>query len=153
MLYEKLKDLSAAQLKRYCGVKKKTFDKMCQIVAEKTQSRRLVAGRPPKVSVSDQVLLTLEYWREYRTQFHIAKSWGLSESTVCRITQRVEDILKDCPEFRLPGKKVLKENDLALEVVVVDVGETPIERPKKNKSDTTPARKSGILSSRKSSLM
>src|SRR5215210_843168 len=150
MLYEKLKDLSATQFKRYCGVKKKTFEKMCHLVAEKMKSRRLVAGRPPKLSVPNQVLLTLEYWREYRTQFHIATPWGLSESTVCRIIQSVEDILKDCPEFRIPGKKVLKQNDLALEIVVVDVGETPIERPKKNKSDTTVGRKSGTPSSRKS---
>ena len=57
--------------------------------------------------------------------------------------------MKDCPQFRLPGKKVLKENELALEIVVVDVGETPIECPKKNKSDITVARKSGIRSSRK----
>lgn len=122
---------------------------MCQIVAEKIKSRRLVAGRPPKLSVPDQVLLTLEYWREYRTQFHLAISWGLSESAVCRIIQQVEDILKDSPEFRLPGKKVLKNNDLALEIVVVDVGETPIERPKKNKSDITLARKSGTPSNRR----
>ena len=40
------------------------FDKICAIVAEKTAARRLVSGRPPKLSVPDQVLLTLEYWRE-----------------------------------------------------------------------------------------
>lgn len=38
----------------------------------------------------DQLLLVLEYWREYRTQFHIATSWGLSESAVCRLIQKVE---------------------------------------------------------------
>jgi hypothetical protein len=29
MLYEKLDKLSAANFKRYCGVERKTFDKMC----------------------------------------------------------------------------------------------------------------------------
>ena len=149
MLYDKIKNLPAAHFKRYCGVKKTVFDNICAIVAEKIKARRLISGRPTKLSVPDQVLLTLEYWREYRTQFHIAQSWGLSESTVCRIIQSVEDILKDHEEFRLPGKKVLKENDLALEIVVVDVGETPVERPKKNKNDITAARKSGTPSSRK----
>jgi hypothetical protein len=28
-------------------------------------------GRPPKLSRADQLLLTLMYWREYRTEFHI----------------------------------------------------------------------------------
>ncbi|HAJ64425.1 MAG TPA: hypothetical protein DCP31_38650, partial [Cyanobacteria bacterium UBA8543] len=25
--------------------------------------------------------MTLEYWREYRTYFHIGQSWGVTEST------------------------------------------------------------------------
>jgi hypothetical protein len=28
--------------------------------------------------------MTLQYWREYRTQFHIALDFGVSEATVCR---------------------------------------------------------------------
>ena len=35
-------------------------------------------GGQAKLSVEDQLLLVLEYWREYRTQFHIATSWGRS---------------------------------------------------------------------------
>ncbi|MEP0857596.1 transposase family protein [Trichocoleus sp. DQ-U1] len=42
-------------------------------------------GGQAKLSVEDQLLLVLEYWREYRTQFHIATSWGISESAVCRL--------------------------------------------------------------------
>ena len=143
MLYEKLTELSAADFKRYCGVSKQTFDKMCQIVRDKSAKQRLVKGRPPKLTVEDQILLTLEYWREYRTQFHIAKSWGLAESTVSRIIVRVEDILTSVKEFELPGKRfahLLPE----VEIVVVDVAETPIERPKKNKNDIIRERKSGI---------
>lgn len=37
--------------------------------------------------------MTLMYWREYRTEFHIAQSYGVSESTVCRTIQKVEDVL------------------------------------------------------------
>ena len=143
MLYEKLKELSAASFKRYCGVERKTFDKMCAIVGEKSVARRLVAGRPPKLAIEDQVLLTLEYWREYRTMFHLACSWGISESAVSRIIARVEDILSAAGEFKLPGKRfaaVLPE----VEVVVVDVAESPIERPKKNRSDIIRAKRNGI---------
>jgi DNA-directed RNA polymerase specialized sigma subunit len=50
-------------------------------------------GGQPKLSTEDQLLIALEYWREYRTYFHIAQSWGVHESTVCRIVHRVEDQL------------------------------------------------------------
>jgi hypothetical protein len=66
---------------------------MVEVVSAHLNKRRRVSGRPPKLSVEDQVLMTLEYWREYRTFFHIAKSWGLHESSVWRTIRRVEDIL------------------------------------------------------------
>lgn len=143
MLYEKLKKLSAANFKRYCGVERETFKKMCELVREKSTTQFLIKGRTPKLSPEDRVLLTLEYWREYRTMFHLGTSWGISESSVSRIITRVEDILAGGKEFALPGKR---RPDLSpeFEVVVVDVAETPIERPKKNKNDIIRARKSGI---------
>jgi len=98
-------------------------------------------GRPPKLSRADQLLMTLMYWREYRTQFHIAGSYGLSEATVCRTINKVEDALVRSGEFRLPGKKVLQASDTIIEVVLVDVSEQPIERPKKSKNDTTVAKR------------
>jgi hypothetical protein len=115
---------------------------MCEIVRTKSAARRLVAGRAPKLSTEDQVLLTLEYWREYRTMFHLARSWGIAESTVSRIIERVEDILSAADEFALPGKR-FAELPPEIEVVVVDVAESPIERPKKNSVVTIRARKSG----------
>ena len=141
MLYEKLKNLSAANFKRYCGVERETFEKMCELVREKSTSRFLLNGRPPKLVPEDRVLLTLEYWREYRTMFHSGTSWGISESAVSRIITKVEDILSASTEFALPAKR---RPDLAagIEVVVVDVAESPIERPKKNKKDIIRARKS-----------
>jgi len=143
MLYEKLKNLSAANFKRYCGVERRTFDKMCDVVRQKSSVRRIVEGRPPKLATEDQVLLTLEYWREYRTMFHLATNWGVSESSVSRTINRVEDLLTDSREFILPAKR---EEDFApdIEIVVVDTVETEVERPKKNKKDIIRARKSGI---------
>jgi len=99
-------------------------------------------GRPPTLSRADQLLMTLIYWREYRTQFHIAGTYGVSESTVCRTINQVEDALMRSGEFKLPGKKALKPSDTLIEVVLVDVGEQPIERPKKNKKNTTAAKRS-----------
>jgi hypothetical protein len=36
--------------------------------------------------------------------------------------------------FTLLGKKHLQKSDTSIDVVVIDVTETPIERPKKNKN-------------------
>ena len=91
-------------------------------------------GCPPKLSRPDQLLMTLMYWREYRTQFHIAGSYGVSEATVCRTVKKVEEALIRSGELRLPGKKVLQPSDTLIEVVLVDASEQSIERPKKAKT-------------------
>jgi Helix-turn-helix of DDE superfamily endonuclease len=143
MSYEQIKGLRPALFKRYCGVKPETFQKMGAIVSDHLARTRIKTGRPPKRSVEDQVLMTLEYWREYRTFFHIAKSWGVHESSVCRTIRRVEDILTKSKAFNLPGKKRLQMADHQIHFVVLDVAETPIERPKKSKKPVTAARRSG----------
>ena len=143
MSYENIKHLSDAKFKRHCGIKTDTFRRICEFISDELKRTQKKPGRPPHLCIEDQVLLTFEYWREYRTQFHIANSWNLSEPTVCRIIRKIEDILKKCPDFRLPGKKVLQENDNLFEIIVVDATETVIERPKKNSGDTIRERKSG----------
>ena len=145
MSYEQIKDLQPALFKRYCGVKPETFQKMVEVISDHLARTRIKTGRPPKLSIEDQLLLTLEYWREYRTFFHIARSWGVHESSVCRTIRRMEDVLTKSKAFTLPGKKKLHMSDHELEFIVVDVAETPIERPKKSKNAITAVRRSDIL--------
>lgn len=71
--------------------------------------------------------------REYRTYFHIGQSWGVNESTAYRLIRKIEDILMHSRTFTLPGRKNLASPDYQIEVVVVDVTESPIERQKKTK--------------------
>ena len=85
-----------------------------------------------------------EYLREYRTYFHIGQSWGLNESNVYRTIKKIENILVQDKNFRLPGKKELLKENNNLTTIVIDVTETPIERPKKNKRNFTVARKKSI---------
>ncbi|HAA26610.1 MAG TPA: hypothetical protein DCE56_01670 [Cyanobacteria bacterium UBA8553] len=80
MRYEQVKHLKPADFKRFWGVKPETFEKMVEVVTLHNQKKKKT-GRPGKVSLEDQVLMTLEYWREYRTYFHIGQSWGVTEST------------------------------------------------------------------------
>lgn len=138
MRYEEIKEWKDADFKRLTGVKHETFNQMLLVLDRELPS----FGRPPKLSRADQLLMTLMYWREYRTQFHIAGSYGISEATVCRTINKVENALVRSGEFRLPGKKVLQPSDTIIEVVLVDVSEQPIERPKKSKNDTTAVKRS-----------
>lgn len=130
MTYEKIKNLTPENFKRFCGVRKETFEKMVQLLRKKAQAKTKT-GRPAKLSLEDQVLMTLEYLREYRTYFHIAQHWGINESTAYRIIRKVEDVLIKDTEFRIPGKKELLKSESKIEIVVIDVTETPRERPKK----------------------
>jgi hypothetical protein len=142
MSYERIKDLRPAEFKRYCGVAPETFQRMVELVSKRLTKTRRKTGRPPKLPVEDQVLPTLEYWCEYRTLFHLATSWGLHESNVCRVIRRVEDISPRSRAFKLPGKKRLQLADHEIEFVVVDVAETPVEHPKKSKKPITVAKRS-----------
>ena len=140
MTYEEIQQLNPPQFKRFCGVTRETFQAMVSVLNPHLD-RRGKRGGQSKLSVEDHLLITLEYWREYRTQFHIAQSWGIHEASVCRIVRKVEDHLIRSGAFRLPGKRQLLQPESSWDVVVVDVSETPIERPKKNSDVTIAARK------------
>ncbi|WP_306670667.1 transposase family protein [Acinetobacter sp. YH12021] len=91
---------------------------------------RIHLCRPSKLSVEDQVLLCLSYWREYRTLFHVATSYGVSEPTASRIVRHVEDCLIKSNLFNLP-KNLPEGEGIDWNVVIVDATEIPIQRPKK----------------------
>lgn len=142
MTYEDVKNLKDGDFKRLCGVTKETFSAMCAVIsAFKRQHSR---GRKSSLSIEDQILLTLSFWREYRTLFHLGRDWNLHESNVSRLVRRIEDVLIKSGKFALPGKKRLLEDD-AIKYTIIDVTEREIERPKKNKSDIIRERKSDIL--------
>jgi hypothetical protein len=138
MRYETIKHLKDRDFKRLTGVQRETFELMLDVIEKGLRA----FGRPPKLGRADQLLMTLMYWREYRTEFHIAQSYGISEATVCRTIQKVEDTLVRSGKFRLPGKKALQASDTVFEVVLVDASEQPIERPKKAQNSTTVAKRS-----------
>jgi hypothetical protein len=140
MRYDKAKDLKDKDFKRFCGVKKDTFETMCEVV--KAVLGQETRGRNSDLSTQDQVLLTLSYWREYRTMFHLGQDYGIHESNVSRIIQKVEDILIKSGKFSLPGKRRLVE-ETELHYTIVDVAEMMIERPKKNKEAIIRGKRSG----------
>ena len=126
MKYIDSKKLSETQFKRYTGISWSTFD----LMAEQLKMLVPAKGRPSKLSVEDQILLCLSYWREYRTLFHVATSYGVSEPTASRIVRHVEDCLIKSNLLNLP-KSLPEGEGIDWDVVIVDATEISIQRPKK----------------------
>ncbi len=146
MRFIEVSEYGEQQFVRLTGVKRGVFEMMLEVVS---QSQRAF-GRPRKLSVEDQVLLTLSYWREYRSQFHVASSFGVSEATVCRTVKKVENALLEDKRFHVPGKKALHDGSLDLTVIVVDASEQRIERPQKNSAGSIPAKRNATPRKHKS---
>ena len=138
MRYETVQKLKDEEFKRSTGVQRSTFEKMLGVVEAGLRN----LGRPARLNRADQLLMTLMYWREYRTEFHIGLTYGVSEATACRMIKKVEEVLIKSKQFHLPSKKVLQASDTGIEIVLVDATEQPIERPKKDKAGMPVARRS-----------
>jgi hypothetical protein len=114
MRYETVHNLSKEDFKRSTEVQRSTFDTMRQAIEQELGN----FGRPPKLSRADQILLTLMYWREYRTEFQIVLAYCISESTVYRTIKKIENTLTKSDRFHFPSKKVLQSGSMSLETIV-----------------------------------
>src|SRR5215471_5164846 len=121
--------------KRLYGVKPDTFKTMLSILQKEFYEMHKNGGKPPKLTPEDKLYVTLKYLREYRTMDSIAAEYGVCKGTVCLAIQWVEDTLTEDGTFDLPGKRVLKRKSPSIEYVLVDVTESPINRPQKNQKD------------------
>ncbi len=141
MKYDQIQELKDEKFRRLTGIKRTTFNKMVAILKDADQQKKAQGGRKNKLSIENQLLMALEYLREYRTYFHIGQSYGISESSAYKAIKWIEDTLIKHPDFALPGRKALLKSDYEYEVICIDVAESPIERPKKNKSTSILVRK------------
>jgi len=76
---------------------------------------------------------------------HLAYEYDTVKSYVHKSIEWVENTLIRSGAFRLPGKKALIAEGQKPKTIAVDVTESPIERPKKTRRSTIPARRSVIL--------
>ena len=118
--------LNLSTFRRTFGVYPSTYQDMRTVLKERESNKKL--GRRPVLD--DQLILSLSFWREYRSGHHLNLEWEVNETTIRRTIHRVEDTLIKSKKFSLPGCKALRENT-EFEVVVVDVGNDP-------KSDLSP---------------
>jgi hypothetical protein len=112
MRYDCLKEFKDEEFLRLTGVKRSTFEKMVDILKEAESSKKLLGGRPKRLSIEDQLLMALEYIREYRTYFHVGASYQISESACYRNIHWIEDVLIKHPDFALPGRKAILQKRL-----------------------------------------
>ena len=139
--YDKLERLKDVQFKRLTGVKRTTFAQMVEILEGAEAAKKTQGGRTSKLCVEDKLLLALEYLRNYPTYLRLGQNYGVSESYACKVHRWVEDTLVKDKRFALPSRRALLKSDIEYEVVLVDVSESPIERPKKDSGSTTPAKR------------
>jgi hypothetical protein len=130
MFYETVKDLSDSVFRRLVGVKRSTFEFMLKVLGVQYAVDHALGGAPSKLILENKLLMALCYWREYRTYLHLGVSYGYSESQTFKIIRWVEDTLIKSGSFTVPGKKKLYELDKQV-VILMDVTESPIERPQK----------------------
>lgn len=148
MKWEDIKNHNASVFKRLTGVSKETFtvmsseaNRLAPPSIHKIQGAK--RGPKPKLSIEDKLLMMLMYYREYRTFLHISADYGISETQCWRIITSLEQLLIKSKIFHLPGKKSLQQSN-SFEIVLVDVAESPIERPKKNSGSTTREKRKNI---------
>tara|TARA_B100001750_G_scaffold99054_1_gene78470 strand:+ start:395 stop:1231 length:837 start_codon:yes stop_codon:yes gene_type:complete len=84
-------------------------------------------GRPFKLTVPDLILMVLLYYRSYVSQVFVGYLFGLDDSRVCRLIQKLEPLL--CKVMALPDKKSLSKEDI--EELLIDATEQPVERPQR----------------------
>ena len=142
--YDKIAKLSDKDFKLITGVTREVFDKALGILKAKYAEEHLQGGQPG-MPVELRLTLALEYWREYRSIRHMANDHQISRTQINRAILWVEDILSESDEFRL---KELKERfkpgeESEIQVIVVDVEEQPIERPKYDQRGSYSGKKNG----------
>lgn len=127
MRYENLIRFNDAEFKRLVGVPRPLFEQMVSILEEAERSKKK-SGRPHTLTIEDQLLLTFNYLRSYSTQIELAATYGIAESNVNRMIQKIETALVRSRQFALLKRDAkIKE----LDFVIVDVTESKVERPKK----------------------
>ena len=134
--YEKASKLSNEDFKQVIGVKKQTFEIMVEILKLAYQAKHKRRGRHAKLSIQDMLFMTLKYWRQYVTQLELSIEFQVGEATTHDVIVWVENSLAKSKKFSLLGRNALLTHP-EIEIALVDVTESPIERPKKTNANGT----------------
>jgi hypothetical protein len=143
--YEKIEKLQDKDFKLITGVTRGVFYKMLETLKHKYAKEHAQGGRPG-LPVELRLTLALEYWREYRSFRHMANDHQLGKTKINNAVVWVENVLSESEEFKLKDlKEHFKPDEAsAIQVVLIDVEEQPIERPKYDQKASYSGKKNGI---------
>jgi hypothetical protein len=143
--YEKIEKLADKDFKLITGVTREVFYRMVEVL-KREYAKEHVQGGQPGLRVELRLTLALEYWREYRSFRHMANDHQIAKSIINKAVLWVEDVLIESPEFNLKDlKERFKPNEEEIiKIVVIDVEEQPIERPKYNQENSYSGKKNVI---------
>ncbi|CYW11926.1 transposase [Streptococcus suis] len=80
--YEKVLKLNSENFKLLIGVKKATFQLMLDRLTDAYQEQHRKGGCPRRLSMEEQLIMTLRYLRYYPTQCLLAFDFGVGVATV-----------------------------------------------------------------------
>ena len=123
-------EVKSSDFRRFCEVLPTTFNEMVNCL-KRSKFKGRKTGSMGKLCFEDQVLVMLEYYRNYSSMVKLGLEYGVDETTIGRIICRVEKVLISSNSFKLPSKKVIREGNLQLEAVIVDATEMQIQKPKR----------------------
>ena len=102
MRWEQALNLKPHEFQWLTGISFDLFDKLTVAVRESCNGQ----GRPPKLTIGDQVLLANLYWKAYPPLWRLGLDFGVSEATASRIVVSVENAVIKSGIFKLQGKKL-----------------------------------------------
>jgi hypothetical protein len=149
--YEKVEKLAEKDYKQITGVTREVFSEMLEVLRRKYAEEHAQGGQPG-MPVELRLTLALEYWREYRSIRHMANDHQIGKTIISRAVLWVEDVLSESAEF---GLKELKERfkpgeEDPIKIVLIDVEEQPVERPKYKQEASYSGKKNDIRQNTKS---
>ena len=128
--YNKIKN-HPTTFHRLFGLSVDEFERIVKAVEPQWEKRVVKRykrpGRKNKLSLSEQILMLLLYYRSYTTQIFIGFLFGIDDSRVCRQIQRLEPLLAKV----MASTKTRHLHQEEIEEIIVDATEQQIERPKK----------------------
>jgi hypothetical protein len=120
MKYAHVRLLSDDHFEKLIGIDRSIFDKMIDILQEADMEKRVKGGRKSNLSIENQLLMALDYIREDQTYLQVSKIYGISISACYKAIKWIEDTLNEYPEYALPDRKELLNNDMDYQVILID---------------------------------
>jgi hypothetical protein len=122
--YDASQKLTGEQFKRIIGVRKATFAEMLSALRKGYADKHKRRGRHSRLPVELQLMMALEYLRQYATFAELGFNYGICESTAQNYVVWLEEMLTKSGKFRLPGKK--KQHTIKTRLIVNKVSKETI---------------------------